>query len=378
MKSAAYLKRLREDVDRWVAKGVIDLSVGQALIGEAAAYHGTDDRRSLVLPGLAGLAILLGILALIGANWAGMSGITRLGAVFGLLITLFGLGGELFARQRQAWADIATTLGAALFGGGLIVIGQLYHTGATTSSFLAMWAVAAGGVAFLFPATLTGIFAGLLTLAWTLAHNVELGAGTGPYWAIALIAGLAIRARLSRSIALVNILAFTAIIWSSLQLFQFLEAIIVRYSAQRWLAFTCFWVGATIIVEIVSRSVPIWAMRTISAWFCWTATLSFIWFVFWHADRGLVVSQMEVSILGLGLFSLLTAYGATPGRAWFRVAGVVGFVACAIALFTLINTMILAGLALIGFGCALIVVILASNRLVRPRTPLSEVGRAVS
>jgi len=377
VKSTVYLKKLRDDVDRWVAKGLIDLTVGDALISDAATHHGADDRPGTALPGLAGLAILLGILTLIGANWAGLTGVTRLAIVAALLAAMFGLGGELFARRLHPWGDIATLLGAALFGGGIIVIGQLYHANETTSAFLAVWAVAASGVALLFPATLTGIFACLLTLFWTIAHIDELGESTGPYWAVALLAGLAFRARLARSISLVNFLAFTAIVWASVNLLPLLETLI-PYGPTQQLAFVCSWIGLAIIAELIVAAVPFWAGRTISAWLFWMATASFVGEVLLRYGASKTVSQMEMALLGLVLFSMLTAYGALPGRGWLRIAGIVGFVACAIVLFTLIKNMIFAGLALIGFGCALIIVVLISNRVLKSSSAAWIEGRTTS
>ena len=60
-----------------------------------------------------------------------------------------------------------------------------------------------------------------------------------------------------------------------------------------------------------------------------------------------------IAIASLAVFSALTAYGAAPGRRWFRGAGVVGFIGAAIILFTYSTNLVTAGFTLIVFGAAL-------------------------
>ena len=64
-------------------------------------------------------------------------------------------------------------------------------------------------------------------------------------------------------------------------------------------------------------------------------------------------NERTLAIASLAVFSALTAYGAAPGRRWFRGAGVVGFIGAAIILFTYSTNLVTAGFTLIVFGAAL-------------------------
>jgi len=218
MKHNAYLKTLKHDVDRWVGKGLIGDRTGNDLIAEAADFHAANTPSNPVLPGLAGLAILLGLLTIIGANWAGMTGYARLGLTFGMFGVILFLAGDLRARGIGLWSDLAATIGAALFGGAMVVIGQLYHSSATTSEFLSVWALGATLISLLLASPRAGALAAALGVGWTLYHFSELDWRNaafhfGPFWVLPMGAALAWRAVASKAIGIVHVLIIGAAIW---------------------------------------------------------------------------------------------------------------------------------------------------------------------
>ena len=362
-KQNGYLKALRTDIDRWIAKGLLGENLGDDLLTEAVDYHQLHMRHNPVLPGFASLAILLGILTIIGANWAGMTGIVRLGLTFGLFgLTLF-LAGDLRARGVGVWSDFAAMIAATLFGGGLVVIGQHYHSQETTAGFLAVWALGATLISLLVASPRAGMLAAVLGIAWTLYHYSENYSSTqfniGPIALFPMWAALIWRAYASRALGIVHIVFIGIVVWIAPPLVDLIE-LFVTDEFKRQMAFVFFWIGIAACVEIIARAIPFWASRTLAGWCVWVASTAFVSLT--ALDRFEThFAPITLPIIGLVGFSALTAYGAAPGRRWLRGAGIAGFIAIAVIIFTLIDDMILAGLTLIIFGVLLTGLILITN-----------------
>ena len=106
MKADAYIKRLSEDLDRWVRDGLIDETTAKTLRAHAGAALPAS-ASSPILTSLAGLVIGLGVLTIIAANWSALTGVMRLGLV-GVLISAAMLSAgwlrdRALALQRRQW-----------------------------------------------------------------------------------------------------------------------------------------------------------------------------------------------------------------------------------------------------------------------------------
>lgn len=80
-----------------------------------------------VLPLLGSILVGLGILSFVAANWQGIPQIARLVIILVLLVAFYG-GGELFRKKGNEKLGLAmTALGLFSFGGGIVLIAQMFH-----------------------------------------------------------------------------------------------------------------------------------------------------------------------------------------------------------------------------------------------------------
>ena len=127
-------------IAEWHGAGLIDAATRDRLVAYEAAHA-----RPLVLWavwGIGALAIGLGCVSVIAANWEDIPGLVRLGVHLALIAGLLGL---LFFREerlaeRSPWAVealafIIAALGLTFFGH----LGQVYQTGSPLWQPLAMW-----------------------------------------------------------------------------------------------------------------------------------------------------------------------------------------------------------------------------------------------
>ncbi|MEL7490213.1 MAG: DUF2157 domain-containing protein [Pseudomonadota bacterium] len=378
MRKSGYLKRLEGDLKRWVEQGLIDTGLRDRLAADAAAHDRVaGGGSSPILAVLAMAAFIVGVLAVVAANWSNLGGYARLALAFGALGAAIMTSGALSKRGSVLPASLSALLGAALFGAGIITIGQLYHSGASTSSFYSAWAIGAGAIAALLGSSLAAAFAAALGIVWTLTHagdaapvfvdGVKLSA---PLWAPVLWAGLGALAVARRSLGLVHVIAIGVVFWVSMILADWYE---VRSSVYFSLFLAIFWGGVAAAAEGVVRATNLWATRTIAGWAAWTASGALVSAAAFERVKPVFFTELDLATISLAIFSALTAYGAAPGRRWLRGAGVAGFIATALIFFTLADSLMTAGVTLIIFSIALAGLIIATNRmLTRARAAAGE------
>ncbi len=183
----------------WEAAGLID-SATAGRIREWEAAH----QRPLglwALFGIAALAIGLGLISLVAANWDEIAGEVRLGIHFALLA---GLAGWLWFKRSthealdealdEALLFIVGALGLTFFGH----IGQVYQTSSPLWQPLALWLVLftplllGFGRSWLAAAGWFAVFAGM-TLS-LVSHLVETGGDNRPDFVLGLLGGLPVLA----------------------------------------------------------------------------------------------------------------------------------------------------------------------------------------
>lgn len=365
MRDDSYLKRLKADLDLWVRDGLIDAQTAKAL-GDQARAQSASPSSSPILASLAGLVIGLGVITVIAANWSALTGVIRLGMA-GLLISAAMLSaGYLRDRALYLASNIIAAIAVLLAGGGVIVIGQLYHASATNSAFLSLWTLIGLWITVMLRAPLAGAGTALLALAWSLFHfgeTAELTRLPEPVWVIPVLAGLGALGWRWRSLGLLNIVFLSMIIWVS---WNGVELILDEVSGEDDVrvayALAAFWAGLALVAELFARSTTVFALRSFTGWASWAA-MGFL-LVGLGAERVLNSDYMMIiAAMSLAIFAGLTAYGAAPGRRWLRGAGVFGFIGAAIILFTYATNLVTAGLTLIVFGGALTALLLVTNRM---------------
>ena len=128
------LRRLKA----WEAAGLVDATTA-ARIREWESSHASPVAMRAVI-GIAALAIGLGLLSVIAANWDAVSGIVRLGVHFALMVAL-----ALWLWRQASTGGIAAEAGLFVLGMlGLTFfghIGQVYQTDSPLWQPLALWLV---------------------------------------------------------------------------------------------------------------------------------------------------------------------------------------------------------------------------------------------
>lgn len=382
MRKSAYLKRLKADLDRWSGLGWIDEALSERLLGDASAQ---DLKSAGVLPGLAAFAVVIGILTIIAANWAALTGVVRLAVLAALLAAALLGAGAFKSRGANTASAALSTIAAALFGGGLVVIGQLYHTGATTSAFLATWTYGAAAVALLFGSPATATFAAALAAAWACAHAGEFGAGFfrgggyGPWWAIpvwgAMIA-VAFRGRYPGPVHFAAIGLMVVLGWPIADLVDQLGLLGADHAVTAALLVAGGWAGFAALSEIGARA-GFFALRTFAGWFAWTASALLVVAAAAERFRPQFFAPFDVAIGALFAFAALAVYGSAPGRRWLRGAGVVGFIATSLLFFTYAENLTMAGFILIAIGGAIATLLgVTSKRLAQAKAGAAPGGVA--
>ena len=364
MKADAYIKRLSEDLDRWVRDGLIDETTAKTLRANAGAALPAS-ASSPILTSLAGLVIGLGVLTIIAANWSALTGVMRLGLVGVLISAAMLSAGWLRDRALALPANIIAAIAVLMAGGGVIVIGQLYHASSTSAAFLSLWTGLGLLIALLQRSPLAAAGTALLAMVWSLFHFGERGELTRlpePLWVIPVLAVLGVQGFRWRSLLVLNIVSLAVIVWTS---WNVTELVLDEFSSESDIriayGLAALWASLAVITEALVRLRPAFALRTFAGWASWAAMVFLL--IGLGTERVLNSGFIAIiAVLSLALFSGLTAYGAAPGRRWFRGAGVVGFIGAAIILFTYSTNLVTAGFTLIVFGGALTALLLVTRR----------------
>ncbi len=182
-------KFLETESPAWVAEGLITPEQQQRLL----ARYPEDEHAVALLPLLGGLLLGLGVLSYVAANWQGIPEVFRLLLLLAALIGAYG--GALYALRRgqEALGVGLLGLGLLVFGGGIVLTGQMYHLVSYDARALLLWGTA--GVVLTWLARSRFLF--LLTLlilcgaqgystdqfgVYSYVAMALLGLGLGGYW----------------------------------------------------------------------------------------------------------------------------------------------------------------------------------------------------
>ena len=163
-----YSKRLKIDVDRWVSRGLIDGTTAGALLADAEA----NDRRSIsfgfILTMMAALLVCAAVLLVIASNWEAIPRPARVALLFALIAIGYVGGALLKLRGNGAAAEAAWLVAAAGFGGGIALIGQMYHLSGDENTAILTWCVGTAVAAAALRSMPLTIAAAGIAIAWFL------------------------------------------------------------------------------------------------------------------------------------------------------------------------------------------------------------------
>lgn len=203
----AYKKRLKDDLEAWVAKGWVSSAGAAAILKE----QDQDDGRSRLPMALAGIGVVcvaLAIFAFIAANWGAIPKSVKLVGIAVLLVASHGVATWASAKGRKAIADLLTGFATLVFVGGMALVGQIFHLPSDWAG--GAFLVCLGGLA---AAWLTGsksslVVAAAAAITWQVTRSdLETGTVLETMIGLALLAAVFAHpivhpARLSRWVAL--------------------------------------------------------------------------------------------------------------------------------------------------------------------------------
>lgn len=221
---AGYISKLKLDIARWEAGGLIDARTASALRADVDSRPGGVSFGQ-ILSILAAVLIGAAILLLIAANWEAFPRLLRVAFIFALIAAGYVGGALLQRRGSEGFAQTAYTVGAVGFGAGIALIGQMYHlSGDETQAILVWCAGTAVAAAVLRSGPLTAGSV-LLAATWMVMAANDAGnrSDTPPLTYIAIAAGLWAVSLWTRSVAarhviLLSLMLFAGLHWLGTEL----------------------------------------------------------------------------------------------------------------------------------------------------------------
>ncbi|PZE19486.1 DUF2157 domain-containing protein [Paenibacillus xerothermodurans] len=119
----------------WVERGIISSEQYNQIL---SLYE--DKKHAFgMLPLMGSILVGLGVLSFVAANWQDIHELFRLGMIVALMVALYA-GGELFSRHGSQRLGIALmALGLISFGGGIVLVGQMFHLIAYDIASFIVW-----------------------------------------------------------------------------------------------------------------------------------------------------------------------------------------------------------------------------------------------
>ena len=189
-----YRQHVERDLERWAGRGWIGREGLEAIRSDLASRKNPFGLAQ-VLAMLGAILLAFGAITFVAAHWNDMPRVLRLALIVGAMWAAYGSALALHWRQLPGFAGAAVMLGSALYGGGIMLVGQMYHMGGNPIDAVLTWALGTALAAILLRSNATYALAILLTGIW---GALQTGAHNGVYWWFLLPwAGLAVAVALT-------------------------------------------------------------------------------------------------------------------------------------------------------------------------------------
>ena len=174
----SYRSRLDRDLTRWREAGWVTPANADAIRADVTSRKsGLDLATSLGILG----AVLIGfaIMSFVAANWPHMSKLVKLGLIATLIIGSYAAAAALFKRKLEAFGQAAVLAGTAAFGGGIMLIAQMYHMDGHAPDAVWLWGVGALAAGYAIRSNPALALAMILFAVWS---NWEVSFSRGVHW----------------------------------------------------------------------------------------------------------------------------------------------------------------------------------------------------
>jgi uncharacterized membrane protein len=182
----SYKKRLRQDLERWEAAGLVSAD-GRAGILADVASRGREVKLAAALGILASVLFGFAAISFVAAHWQDVPRLARLALLLALIWFGYGTAGWLHERGQRAFADAAILFAVAMFGASIMLISQMYNINGNAPDGVLLWwigALFAGAVLRSNPAL---AFAMVLVCTWSFMESSESNTVHWPFligWAL--------------------------------------------------------------------------------------------------------------------------------------------------------------------------------------------------
>jgi uncharacterized membrane protein len=218
---ANYAEKVRLDIERWVASGLVDRATGDRLAIEIVKTAPRAFTFGSVLAAMAAILLGASVLVFIAANWEAIPRIVRVLALFALIFGSY-VGGALLKERGSGFGEALYLLGAVAFGGSIALIGQMYHLSGDETEAILVWCIGTAVAAAGLRSPMLTNAAVLLAITWLLMRTGDWGRSAGfPYFYLVLAAALWAISYWTRSMAARHILLLSISLYAVLFGFSF-------------------------------------------------------------------------------------------------------------------------------------------------------------
>lgn len=121
---AGYRRRLEQDLDRWIAAGLVPAASREPILDDAGAGRRLDAATALTVIGglLAGVAVI----AFVAANWSAIPRIGRFGIILAAFLAAAVGAAWAAGRDRPVAKDLLLSIAALVFGAAIGLTGQIF------------------------------------------------------------------------------------------------------------------------------------------------------------------------------------------------------------------------------------------------------------
>ena len=169
---ATYATKVKRDIERWAATGLINSDAAIALSRDIdEKHHGISF--VAVLSIMASALFSAAILILVAANWEEIPRVTRVAVLFGLILAGYVGGGLLKLRKHDNLAEASWVLAAVAFGASIALIAQMYHMSGDEKQAVLVWCLGTALAAAALRSSYLTAGASLLAIAWMLMWSFD-------------------------------------------------------------------------------------------------------------------------------------------------------------------------------------------------------------
>jgi uncharacterized membrane protein len=159
---------LEDQSAEWLRQGLVDAETRDRILG-SYEVQSAERRALLALVLLGALMFGIGVLLLIGYNWARLPVNGKIAIIIGSVTLAFAASAVTFARHHRLAGETLAFIGVLLFGNAIWLIAQVLHIRGNFSDAFMWWAIGAIACAWLVRSRAIGAGAAVLVLIWVLA-----------------------------------------------------------------------------------------------------------------------------------------------------------------------------------------------------------------